>query len=942
MKHEPGMAYDTKRLNKIFAILSVLFLVVVLWVVLDDYIRPWKAIQVKGLEIKKEFLQKQITEEDKKIDSKQLNELNQELKLAEDELKNHKSDLDTLNDKLQDIAKKIYFQNMQNGTFGSKASESQFHFEHLQTNHEFREAAEEKKQMDHFKDLFVKGRDDLKTFEAEQSKINEKIKNIESKKTEVEKKIKDLVGTKERLVGAMHQTEGGLLWLIRNSPFIDYMDPTIKIQQIVLKNITDDRYFQKTAKVDRCTTCHVFIDQPGYENQANPYKTHPQLDLAVGRDSKHPMKVFGCTTCHGGEGHRVNDFNSVVHTPQNEKQAHEWHEKYGWHPPHKSPSPMLPLQYTESACIKCHTGVDRIPMAAKLNKGRELIENYGCYGCHKISGFEHLKKPGPSLEKIAAKTSKEFIKNWIWTPHAFNAKSRMPSFFNQANNSSPEFMRLNIAEVNAMSEYLYSKSKAYQPFAVFRQGDAEKGKQLIQTVGCIACHQVEGIDEPYNNVRSLKAPNLTGIGSKANPDWLVSWLLKPSHYQEDTIMPSFRLSETEANDIATYLLSLKNKTFEQLKFESLNMKDVKKLLVEYFSAFDPVATAEKQVAKMSSEEQVMELGRRSINKYGCYSCHKIDGFAPDLPPIGPELSAVGSKFVEQFGWGQQKQLEHTRHNWIWHHLQEPARWDIGVAKVFKDLNRMPNFYLADDDITSITNYLLGLVNEEIPLTGQKRLSANEKIAEDGKKITYKYNCQGCHVIDGMGGTIAQAYKDDLAAAPPWLVQEGHRVQSEWLYRFLKGVYPIRPYLNLRMPSFNFSNEDVNKIVNYFQFDAHQDTFVDHSVSIQWEPGEKEAAQKIFTELACTSCHTIGFNKENPQGPDLHNAKMRLRASWIEKWLTNPPAILPYTPMPNFWDGGNVSAVPGVLGDDPKKQIQAVTKYVMEMGIDSYPKPLTVK
>jgi len=54
MKREPGMAYDTKVLNKIFAVVSVLFLFVTIWVVLDDYIRPWKAIQVKALDIEKQ------------------------------------------------------------------------------------------------------------------------------------------------------------------------------------------------------------------------------------------------------------------------------------------------------------------------------------------------------------------------------------------------------------------------------------------------------------------------------------------------------------------------------------------------------------------------------------------------------------------------------------------------------------------------------------------------------------------------------------------------------------------------------------------------------------------------------------------------------------------------------------------------------------------------
>jgi len=931
MKLEPGMAYDIKKLNKVFAILSVIFLISIMWLFLDDYIKPWKAVQIKALDVKRQVLSEQIAEEDKNIDPEKLKELaqrevqaHQEVEKNEDKIVDYKRDL-------RHVEKLIYSQNMTNGELGSLASEWQFKYEHYHVAGAKTKETEAKKKMSHFKKLFDGGRDQLKTLQQQEATILAKIKDIESLKANVERDIKAIRGTRDRLSLAHQQAGKNPIWYLRNAPFIDYLDPTVKINQIVLSDLSDDRYFQKTAKVDRCTTCHVFIDQKGFEQQENPYKTHPKLDqLAVGAGSPHPMKKFGCTTCHGGEGHRVLDFQSAAHTPQNDQQKKEWETKYGWHAPHKIPQPMLPLQYTESSCVKCHQGEDRLLFADKHNKGRELIENYGCYGCHKIEGWQSLKKPGPSLEKITGKLSKEFIKNWIWSPHTFNAHSRMPAYFSQANNSTEEFAKFNIAEVNAMTEYLYAQSKSYEPFIRAKSGNSQHGKELIQTIGCVACHQVEGIDEPYSKVKSLSGPYLAGLGSKLNKDWLVSWLLKPSHYQASTIMPSFRLSEQEANDITAYLLSSRNKTFEQLEFAQLDPEVVNQLLVEYFSAFDPKAVAEKNVALLSEKDQVMELGKRSLGKYGCYSCHDIPSMGKDLPPIGPELSKVGSKFVEKFGWGQQHHLEHSRHSWVWHHLQQPSRWDIGVPKVFKELNIMPNYYLDEDELTLMTGYLLGLVDEFVPMTGKKKLSGAQQVASEGRKIAAKYNCQGCHVIDGIGGKITEAYAEDQNSGPPWLVVEGHRVQTEWLYNFLQNVYPIRPYVKLRMPTFNFSHDELNKVVAYFQLEAGQSIFTDHGSKVVWDSGEREAAKKMFEELACVSCHTAGFNKELEQGPDLHKINKRLRESWVQKWLREPQAILPYTPMPNFWDGGKASAVPGVLGDDPERQIKAMTKYLYEM------------
>ena len=126
------------------------------------------------------------------------------------------------------------------------------------------------------------------------------------------------LGAKERMIASLQKTEVNPIWLARNAPLVDFLDPTIKVKQVLVETAQDDLYFQKVPKVDRCMTCHVFIDKQGYEDQPQPYKTHPKLEsLAVGMNSPHPMKKFGCTSCHGGEGHRVTDFSAPVHMPEN-------------------------------------------------------------------------------------------------------------------------------------------------------------------------------------------------------------------------------------------------------------------------------------------------------------------------------------------------------------------------------------------------------------------------------------------------------------------------------------------------------------------------------------------------------------------------------------------------------------------------------------------------
>ena len=85
------------------------------------------------------------------------------------------------------------------------------------------------------------------------------------------------------------------------------------------------------------------------------------------------------------------------------------------------------------------------------------------------------------------------------------------------------------------------------------------------------------------------------------------------------------------------------KTFESLKFEGLDKEVRDELLLSYFSQFDTLAVAKDKLNKMSDHERTMELGSRSVGKYGCYSCHNLEGF-DGRAPIGPPSGASHPSF----------------------------------------------------------------------------------------------------------------------------------------------------------------------------------------------------------------------------------------------------------------------------------------------------------
>ena len=158
------------------------------------------------------------------------------------------------------------------------------------------------------------------------------------------------------------------------------------------------------------------------------------------------MSEYGCTTCHAGRG-RGTDFTSSGHMPQDEDQGKDWEEKYNWEALHYWEDKMLPAQYTEAGCFKCHG--DNMPVvgAETLTLGLATFEKAGCYSCHNVARWEDSPKPGPSLYKLASKADKDWVYRWIMEPRAFRHNTWMPHFFKKGNNSSPEDILLSLIHI---------------------------------------------------------------------------------------------------------------------------------------------------------------------------------------------------------------------------------------------------------------------------------------------------------------------------------------------------------------------------------------------------------------------------------------------------------------------------------------------------------------
>jgi cytochrome c2 len=330
--------------------------------------------------------------------------------------------------------------------------------------------------------------------------------------------------------------------------------------------------------------------------------------------------------------------------------------------------------------------------------------------------------------------------------------------------------------------------------------------------------------------------------------------------------------------------------------------------------------AEAKLRSMPMNDQLVYLGQRSIEKYGCYSCHNIRGFE-GLKPIGTELTIEGSKALHLFDFGfahsytaEDGKVEHIQHNvpsWVYNKVRNPRVYDDERTKVYNDKLKMPNFHLSQDEARLITTVVLGLTKDAV---GESKLAERDtrmRLIEEGRKRVSQHNCRACHVVDGRGRAIASTIAD-TNFLPPDLSPEGARAQSPFLFNFLKDptVMKIRPWLGVRMPTFHFTDQEANTLVTFFAEAGKGEQF--DTTRGQNPPAQNVAIGKqIFTMMRCTQCHvTTPVNPENPPvpntadttslAPNLTLSRLRLRHEWISDWIRRPNEMIPGTRMPtNF-------------------------------------------
>ena len=720
--------------------------------------------------------------------------------------------------------------------------------------------------------------------------------------------------------------------------------------------------------VDRCEVCHLAIRSPievdadgmrqaspGLsESMAKVFTSHPRVELLQGELlGIHDPEQFGCTTCHGGNGRAI---SSV-------EEAHGRIKHWLW--------PMHKMENVEAGCLQCHQGALRLEGAPTLSRGRFLFLRLACWGCHPRDGYDTegpelreiaqeerfieaerirllkaedavydrddpdvdfqavvqaimqqqgqlqtdadelairkaslergRKNPAPSLKEIRAKLNPDWLPAWIRDPRGFRPGTRMPSF------------DLSPSQVRAIAAFLWQAAEEKTPPS-FPPGDAERGKTAFEIRGCLACHTLDGT--------SGFAADLSRVGEKTNADYLVQWILDPPQW---TIMPNLRLDEQEARDVAAFLMEQKTD-----------------------ATYEPADRIE--------DESLFDQGQAIVKHFGCFGCHEIAGME-DLTPVGTDLTMEGSKPIERLDFAL---LTHhaKREGWYTHKgfferkLSNPRSFDEGKIKPdWQERLRMPDFGLSDkpEDHRALETFLLGSVDSQLPEFFYHNPTGPEKDVEEGWWVVEKYNCTGCHQIVPGGHPdiwdLPQFRGEGRKDAPPSLVGAGARLEADWLIEFLRNPAlsgtklhrnGVRLYLDVRMPTFALSDEEILKVVRFLNALSGQPSPYPFEELAPLDEDELADARELFLASECLSCHVTGDDPEeirpDTNAPGYIVGAQRLKPRWLRRWLRDPQLIMPGTVMPsNFQEVDGRWKANVLLPDDQLRvpeadQIELLIRY----------------
>ncbi|MDA0283549.1 MAG: hypothetical protein O3B86_09365, partial [Planctomycetota bacterium] len=546
--------------------------------------------------------------------------------------------------------------------------------------------------------------------------------------------------------------------------------------------------------------------------------------------------------------------------------------------------------------------------------GRRSVSRYGCYGCHDINGFGTSRPIGTALQdwgrKDTSRLAQEHIEEFLHH-HGERDGSSTASYVARA---------IQKAEADAFDT----------------ETEREEAMRTSFFHDSLMHHGRPGFI--FQKLRDPRSYDYEKTQAKT--------------YVERLVMPKFPFSDENIEAIATFVLGL---------------------------VAEP--PAERYVYSPDRRSEDRNQGEILLRKYNCISCHMTDMHQIEVAVADGDQASESTDTSEFHGFALEKLLEIKPPKQAWtgreHEVVienadgEVSREVLPTAKFRGMVMMTPEnsaFYDEDDPDTwqySFTTWEpASLTKPGSKEDGGLKLPGSLFVTQQSYLVALERAQTGGFaewlVRRTMGDEFdPKAFGDAWGNGPPPLFGEGVKVQTEWLYRFLREPDQIR-YLKsgLRMPKFNMSSDEARILANYFAaadgasypYEAIPQSDKEYLAEMQQlfqENYSDRAAQQSYLQESwqmlnttlCIKCHSVGGREfatdptkpNDPNvthAPNLERANSRLRPDWLTVWVSNPKWITPYTAMPIPFPKGKEAKYAPLFGDDAKWQTIGVRDALM--------------
>lgn len=458
-------------------------------------------------------------------------------------------------------------------------------------------------------------------------------------------------------------------------------------------------------------------------------------------------------------------------------------------------------------------------VASRETKNVELlVSSARCSACHDIPVDN---EPASALDHLAGTINDDWLIHYLATG---NEKGHPLDF------------GFDKSQATSVAKYLMSVASRVE-LNTPPKGDRQKGEALFESIGCFACHRIDGLGAggPFTG------GDLTEVASKRPAPFFAKWLKNPEAMNADHRMPLFPLSTEEIGHLAAYLTSLTTKEKSADPSASLagDVKEGHHLVEQSRCAqchrmkehqaqprlpFHPtgdradcisspsreksrpgyhlpedeaVAVREYLASLKRSESKVSEesKGALVLARKQCLGCHprgNEDGLRDVVMELGasdpreqavrvaPSLNSVGDKL---------------RADW----LEKAISGDAAARRSWLS-PRMPRFKHSAEEKNALVAYLTS--HDQIPAFEHpivKQAGHEERLLAAQRLVgPAGFGCMSCHQIGKFVPVVGEP-----SARGPDLASLGNRIRFEWYRRWTRN--PSRIVSGVEMPAINLAS-----------------------------------------------------------------------------------------------------------------------------------------